>query len=363
MSIKFIHTSDIHIDKKFDIKNFSLKEREKRRQEIWDTFDEIIKTAKKEEIKYLFIAGDLIDTEYVNFNTLIRIAEKFKSILNTKIIISCGKSDPYNINSLYEYVEWPHNVYIVKNTDYVEKLYFPEDNLCVHSMSWDNGFGNNKTQAIYDISVDDSKINVLLLYCDINSESDKLPVNVDLIKNKFDYCALGGRHNFEKVQNHIVYSGNPEPLNFDEYDEHGIVIGALEKKRVEYIFLQMSKRKFITRNIDLDLSYSFNKILDLIKFSGDTFSNIKDYVRINLNGIVNTDVSMEEIENEAKQFFYYIEFKENYSYKNSDDKVYDHNDFNIIESYKLQFENSNDKLQQQAFKLGLEVLRKEKVVK
>src|SRR5690606_32987980 len=111
MSIKFIHTSDIHIDKKFDIKNFSLKEREKRRQEIWDTFDEIIRTAKKEEIKYLFIAGDLTDTEYVNFNTLIKIAEKFKSILNTKIIISCGKSDPYNINSLYEYVEWSKNVY------------------------------------------------------------------------------------------------------------------------------------------------------------------------------------------------------------------------------------------------------------
>ena len=72
---------------------------------------------------------------------------------------------------------------------------------------------------------------------------------------------------------------------------------------------------------------------------------------------------MEEVENEAKQFFYYIEFEENYSYMNAEDKIYDHNDFNIIESYKLQFENSQDKLEQQAFKLGLEVLRKEKVVK
>ncbi|WP_313344396.1 metallophosphoesterase [Sedimentibacter sp.] len=363
MSIKFIHTSDIHLDKKFDIKNFSLKEREKRRQEIWDTFDEIIKTAKKEEIRYLFIAGDLADIEYINFNTLVKAAQKFKTITDTKVVIACGKSDPYNINNLYEYIEWPRNVYIVKNTDYVEKLNFTDDNLCVHSMSWDNGFSNNKTQAIYDISVDDSKINVLLLYCDINSESDKLPVNIDLIKNKFDYCALGGRHNLEKVQRHIVYSGTPEPLNFEEDNEHGIITGTLDKKYVEYTFLHLAKRKFITRNIDLEISYSFNKILDLIKFSGDTFSNIKDYVRINLNGTVNTDVSMEEVENEAKQFFYYIEFEENYSYMNSKDKVYDHNDFNIIESYKLQFENNQDKFEQQAFKLGLEVLRKEKVVK
>lgn len=363
MSIKFLHTSDIHLGKKFDIKNFSLKEREKRRQEIWDTFDEIIKTAKNEEVRYLFIAGDLADIEYISFNTLIKLSQKFKDILDTKVIIACGKSDSYNINNLYEYIEWPKNVYIIKNTNSVEKLNFPEDNLCIHSMSWDNEFNNNKTQAVYDISVDESKINVLMLYCDINSESDKLSVNMDLIKNKFDYCALGGRHNFEKVMNHIVYSGNPEPFDFDEVGEHGIVVGTMEKKNAEYSFMHLAKRKFITRNIDLDISYSFNKILDLIKFSGDTFSNIKDYVRINLNGIVNTDVSMEEVENEAKQFFYYIEFEENYLYKNLEDKIYDHNDFNIIESYKLQFESNQDKLQQQAFKLGLEVLRKEKVVK
>ena len=61
MNIKFIHTSDIHLGKKFDIKNFSLKEREKRRQEIWDTFDEIIKLARIEKTNYLFIAGDLTD--------------------------------------------------------------------------------------------------------------------------------------------------------------------------------------------------------------------------------------------------------------------------------------------------------------
>ncbi len=363
MSIKFLHTSDIHLGKKFDIKNFSLKEREKRRQEIWDTFEEVIKLVKTEGIRYLFIAGDLADIEYINYNTLLKVAQKFKTIQDTKVIISCGKNDPYNINSLYEYIEWPQNVYIVKNTESVERINFPDDNLCVHSMSWDNGHNNNKTQAIYDISVDDNKINVLLLYCDINTESDKLPVNMDLIKNKFNYCALGGRHNFEKIKSNIVYSGTPEPINFEEINEHGIIIGTIEKKSLDFSFIQLAKRKFITRNIDLEISYSFNKILDLIKFSGDTFSNIKDYIRINLNGTVNTDVSMEEVENEAKQFFYYIEFEENYLYKNSEEKIYDHNDFNIIESYKLQFDTNQDKLEQQAFKLGLEVLRKEKVVK
>jgi DNA repair exonuclease SbcCD nuclease subunit len=363
MNINFIHTSDIHLGKKFDIKNFSLKEREKRRQEIWDTFDEIIRLARIEKMKYLFIAGDLTEREYLNFKSLKNIALKFKSIPDTRIIIACGSNDPYNINSMYEYIDWPQNVYIIKSTDSVEKLNFQDDNICISAMSWDSHEFNKKTQAIYDISIDESKINVLLLYCDVNSESTMLPVNIDIIKNKFDYCALGGRHNYESPTNNSAYSGSPEPLSFKEIGEHGIIMGQLEKKNTIYKFQAMSKRKFVTRHINMEIDHSFNKILDLIKFSGDTFSNIKDYVRINLTGTVNTDVSMDEVENEAKQFFYYIEFEEDYVYKNSEDKLYDHNEFNIIESYKLQFENHQDKLEQQAFKLGLEVLRKEKVVK
>jgi DNA repair exonuclease SbcCD nuclease subunit len=363
MNIKFIHTSDIHLGKKFDIKNFSLKEREKRRQEIWDTFDEIIKLARIEKTNYLFIAGDLTEGDYINYKSLKNISQKFKSIPDTRVVIACGKSDPYNINSMYEYIEWPKNVYIVKNAENVEKINFSDDNLCVCSMSWDNHEYNDKTQSIYDISIDESKINVLLLCCDVNTESKMLPLNIDIIKNKFEYIAMGGRHNYNLVRENAAYCGSPEPMSFDETGEHGIIKGTLEKNNSEFKMHAMAKRKFVTRNIELDINYSFNKILDLIKFSGDTFSNIKDYVKINLTGTVNTDVSMEEVEIEARQFFYYIEFEENYIYKNSEDKIYDHNEFNIIESYKLQFDNNQDKLEQQAFKLGLEVLRKEKVVK
>ncbi len=361
MKVSFIHTSDIHIGKRFKIKSFSLKEREKRRQEIQDTFDEIIRAARDEKTRFLFIAGDLTEGEYINFKILKGLSAKFKSIPGTKIIIACGKNDSYNISSLYEYIDWPENVHLIKNTQSVEKIYFHEENVCVYSMSCNSNEQRLLSQAMYDISVDDGRINVLLLHCDVDEESE-LSAIIDAVKNKFDYCALGGRHNLLAVQDSIIYCGSPEPISFDVEGEHGIVKGNLEKGAVEYEFKPLSKRKFITRNINLESSYSFNKILDLIKFSGDTFSNIKDYVRINLTGEVNTDISMDEVENEARQFFYYIEFDENYIYKNSEIKIQDCNEFNIIESYKLQFENHQDKTEQQAFKLGLEVLRKEKVV-
>jgi len=364
MKPTFIHTSDIHLGMKFNNKHLSLKEREKRREELWDTFDEIIKVAKQDHISYLFIVGDMIESEYFTFKGLKKILQKFKSIEDTKIIITCGSRDPFNINSMYDYVDWPKNVYFIKNTDSIQKISFSEDNLCIYSLSWGKTSSNQNSQLVYDISVDENKLNVLLLHCDTdNMNGEFLPINASLIKNKFDYCALGGKHNFEKIKDNVVYSGTPEPISFDEINEHGIIKGLLEKKNLTYYFYPIAKRKFINRNIEIDILYGFNKILDLIKFSGDTFSNIKDYVKVNLTGIVNTDISIDEIKNEAKQFFYYIEFEDNFLYKNFDEKRYDDNEFNIIESYKLQFENHNDKLEQQAFKLGLSVLRKEKVVR
>lgn len=364
MKIKFIHTSDLHLGMKFENKNFSLKEREKHREELWDTFDNIINIVKSENIHYLLIAGDMTAGEYVTFKSLKRIVKSFKKIENTKIIITCGSSDYLNINNIYEYMEWPENVYFIKGTDSIQKIYFEEHNLCIYSLSWDKQNSNENSQLIYDISVDENKLNVLMLSCEVeNLNSNKLPINEDLIKNKFDYCALGGKHNFTEIKSNIMYSGTPEPLCFEEVGEHGIIKGEIEKNNLFFQFCPIAKRKFIKRNIELDISYGFNKILDLIKFSGDTFSNIKDYVKVNLTGTVNTDVSIEEVESEAKQFFYYIEFEENFTYKNVEEKHYDSKEFNIIESYKLQFDNHQDKLEQQALELGLKVLRKEKVVK
>lgn len=366
MKPKFIHTSDIHLGMKFNNNNFSLKEREKRREELWDTFDEIINTVKVEKIPYLFIVGDMMESEYFNFKGLKRIIQKFKSIEDTKVIITCGSSDPYNINSMYDYVEFPKNIFLIRNTEHVQKINFNEDNLCIYSISLNKSTDNQDFQSVYDISTNEKKLNVLLLYSNtekISEDTQPVSLNVDLIKNKFDYCALGGNHNYDRLKNNVIYSGAPEPLSFDEYGDHGIVKGVLEKENSTFDFLNISKRKFINRNIEIDCTYGYNKILDLIKFSGDTFSNTKDYVRVNLTGNVNTEISIDEIKNESRQFFYYIEFEDNFSYKNTDEKKYEENEFNIIESYKLQFENLNDRLEKKAFKLGLDTLRKEKVVR
>lgn len=360
MNLSFVHTSDLHLAMKFDINKFSLKEREKRRQELWNALDDIVRFISEKKIKYFFITGDLVDGNYIKISELNQISQKFKYISQTNIIICSGKSDPYNINSLYEYTEWPTNVHFIKSTEQVERYDVPEDNLCIYSLSWASDDYNDKSSLIYDIVVDSSRINLLLLYCDVDKESNMLPIKYSLIKTKFDYCAFGGRHNFEVIGDGACYSGNAEPCSFDEENDHGVVVGSITKDQVKFGLEVISKRKFITREIRIEKGYSFNKILDMIKFSGDTFSNIKDYIRIILTGEINIDVSIEQLENEAKQFFYYIEFLKDFNYVNIQSQKHEFSDYDIVESYKSQFKKNSNNIEQEAFRLGLEVLSKEK---
>lgn len=358
MNIKFMHTSDLYLGTKFNIKNFSLKERQKRREELWDTFCEIINIAKTDSIDYLFITGNLIHEEYADFNLFKKVINKFKLIPDTKIIIIFGKKDYYDIDSLYYYVEWPENVYAVKNSEIVKQLDFVEDNISIHALSCNKNDNLTNYESIYDSHITEGYTNLLL----VNDESYGDRLDINLIKNKFDFCFLGGCNNYKEIEDNIIYVGSPEPIGFEDTKKHGIVKGSIDDGNIIYEFVPIAKRNFEIYEIDLENLTEFNKIVNAIKFSGDAISNIKNYVRIKLQGTIDQYISIEEIKEESKQFFYYIEFEDNYKYK-TEEKIYDYNEFNMVESFKMQFENLDDKLQKQAYELGLELLRKEKAVK
>lgn len=365
MKAKFLHTSDVHIGVKINNKNFSLREREKRRIELWETFERIINIVKDRELQYLFIAGDLINLDYCNFKDIKRIISLFERIKNTNVIITCGNNDPYSITSLYEFANWPSNVYLFKNTDKVEKLEF-EDGVCIYSLSCGIGNHREKVEQIYNIKTDSTKINILLLHAEtVNDINDGLYINPEIIKYKFNYCAMGHIHDYLCLEPNIIYPGTPEPFsfNYNNNDRHGVIIGEIDNDYLYTEFLPISNRKFIYKEVNIEKDYDFNKILDLIKEADSSIDIMKDFVKIKLTGTVSNEVSMEEIKNEAKQFFYYIEFQDDYSYEKSVTETIGKLRGNIIESYITQFENvdKSNKITEKAFELGLQILKSEDI--
>lgn len=366
MGATFIHTADLHLGLKFNNKRFSIKEREKRRIELWKTFDKIVEIAYRERIKYLFISGDLVEEDYCKFGDIKRIASRLAEIKETRVIITTGNHDPYDDNSMYNFAEWSENVYFIRNFDKLEKLDFEDDNICIYSLSWNKKEQDKERDDIYKTSVDKNKINILLLHCDVlDKKSNYFPVDKMIIKNMFDYCALGHIHKYTEVEKNIVYPGTPEPLDFGETGAHGIIKGILNKNNIIKEFIPISERKFVVREINIEPEYHFNKILDLIKYSGETLSNTKNYIKIKLKGIVDKDISIEELKNEAEQFFYYIEFEDDFSYELDMKSLADENKGNLIEEYVKQLESvaKYNNVAKEALKIGLEALLRERVVK
>ncbi|HBH13165.1 MAG: Exonuclease SbcD [Clostridiales bacterium 38_11] len=362
MNISFIHTADLHIGKKFNV-NFNSGEGKKRRREIWETFDKIIEVCIRNNIGFLLIAGDLVDAKYCTFDDMKRLSSKFSEAKNTEIIITTGNRDPYTNYSLYRFIDWSDNVHIVDTTDQIKKIGFKDKSLCIFSVGLDTKEKQNERTCLYNIEVDPSDINILLVHGDI-FDNDTADVRIDIkkIENLFDYVALGHVHQYTEYSEKVIYPGTPEPLDFSEKGQHGIVFCKLNKSNLEKVFVPTAKSRFITKEIFLQPDFNYEKILDIIKFSGDYISASKDYYRIVLTGKVDMAIDMNRLKSEASSFFQYIEFVDDYLYQIDYDYWIEENSDNIVGQYFKQFKASETENldRQKSLLLGLGVLLGEK---
>jgi len=122
--MRFIHMADMHFDAPFTALSRQEELGDIRRLEQRKIFNKIIEYIKKENIEYLFIAGDLYEHQYIRESTIEYIHNLFKAIPKTKVFISPGNHDPMLKNSYYHNFEWSDNVYIFSSE--IQKYDFEE---------------------------------------------------------------------------------------------------------------------------------------------------------------------------------------------------------------------------------------------
>lgn len=183
--MKFIHMADLH----FDTPLISLKNNreliKKRRTEHRQVFRDVIQLAKKENIDFLFISGDMFEQKFVEKGTIEFIISSFQLIPNTKIFIAPGNHDPLIKNSPYKIYDWPENVTIFNG----EVGMFSYDNINIYGI----GFTDYEflTDEISNIEIEDkNKINVLVIHGTLNGGSKKYLDLKEKDLEKFDYVAL-----------------------------------------------------------------------------------------------------------------------------------------------------------------------------
>lgn len=210
--MKFVHIADMHFDTPFRMLSDRADLGEIRRLDQRKILRKIVEYIKENQIPYLFIAGDLYDTDYVRESTIQYINSLFCEIPNTQIYISPGNHDPYIKNSYYETFTWNENVTIFKGK--IEKV--ENEEFILYGYGFEDFYVQDS--EIEQIQIENKeKINILLTHSNLDG-SDKIEKKYNNLSSKklkeigFDYVALGHIHkNNVKENNNIIY---PRFTNF-----------------------------------------------------------------------------------------------------------------------------------------------------
>ena len=263
--MKFVHIADMHFDTPFKMLSDRRDLGETRRLNQRKAFKKMIEYIKENKIPYLFIAGDLYDNEYIRESTISFINDSFKQIPNTKIYIAPGNHDPYLKNSYYAKYNWNENVKIF--TANVEKV--ENEDFILYGYGFEDFYCNNSN--IENVKLENKeKINILLTHCNLDG-NDKLEKEYNNLSSKklqeigFDYVAIGHIHkkNVEEKTN-IVYPGSTISLGFDELGKHGMVVGNLEKGKLNLEFITLDEKEFKEQEVDVSEIQTIEELAEKI---------------------------------------------------------------------------------------------------
>lgn len=355
--IKFIHSSDFHLASSFESSSFPSKYAQERRIDIWLSVEEMIKKASEVKADFIFLTGDLFNEEYFTLGQMQRLMNLFSYSNDIKIIITTGNHDPIRMNSLWNQVLVPENVYIFKN-EYLEKLEF--EDIDIYGVSYRDSFLVNNT--LFDnVELNSNKHNILMMHTDIiNPNINYLPTSLDIIKSlNFDYVALGHIHKPTITNDNIVYPGSIEPLSFKEQGYHGAVEGVLDEDGLKLGYLDVSNSIFIEKDYIIEEKFNFYDLKDKIENEW-TVKNKKNFLRLNLKGSMNGEyeLDIDILEEELKKYIHYIEIIDNLEEYIDIDKLYELNENNVIGVFirEMRKKDLNNPVNKKAFKLGIKAL-------
>jgi exonuclease SbcD len=305
--VRFIHTSDVHLDTSFSGTGFPSRLGDRKREAIRGTFRRILEDARSQEADFLLIAGDLFESDRVTPDTFEFLKQQFEGLKDIRVFISPGNHDPYAKGSPYKQEIWPSNVHIF-NSEEFQSVELPNLGVRVTGFGFvGNYLEDHHFQRLPVLS--DDFFNIVLSHgSDISripaGKSKHGPFEVKEIAGKnVQYCALGHYHQQRLLPNpmddaQIWYSGIPEGRGWDEEGACGYLFGEIADGKVRVENRICSQFNLNTLTIDCEAFSTREQILDAImQYKGIQFDP-KTLLRIRLVGALDPrlDLSLTELE-------------------------------------------------------------------
>jgi DNA repair exonuclease SbcCD nuclease subunit len=305
-AIRFIHTSDVHLDTSFSGAGLPSRLGDRKREAIRSTFRRILEDARTQGVDLVLIAGDLFEIERVTPDTVEFLRQLFASLGTLRVFIAPGNHDPYLPGSPYREEPWPANVHVFQAEEF-HSVDLPELGVRV------TGFGFNRSQFAEGYfrrlpALPKDAWNLVLAHgSDVarvpSGKTAHGPLTIAEIAGKnVLYCALGHYHQQRPVENpidstQVWYAGVPEGRGWDEEGEGAYLLGEIRDGAVNVSRVPCSQYPFKTIGVDCEGFSSREQIVEAILLHRGTAFDPRTILRVRLEGCPDPrlDLSLPEI--------------------------------------------------------------------
>jgi len=228
-----------------------------RNQDLWRTFEAVLKLCRTEKADFLFLTGDLFDQEYACKETVERVAKALGRLKGTKVFITPGEKDPLVTTNAYRFAEWPDNVHIFPGgLNHVE---VPSRGVTIYGSGWTT-YKQEKNYLEGFLTVDkNEEIKFMLLHTEVDAVQNTkgfIPLQFEQIEaSGLTYLALGHKQKWSGIQKagdtYWADCGAVEARSFAENGPHGVLLGETDGIMTQIEFRELGQRRYMEKYYQL----------------------------------------------------------------------------------------------------------------
>lgn len=257
--MRFVHMADCHLGVTPDAdKPWG----ERRKQDIWNSFYEVIDAVAQEKVDLLLIAGDLFHRQPLK-RELKEAAAAFAQISDTEVVFVAGNHDYLHPKSYYRGFEWPQNVHMI-DSDEVVPVHLERLNTTVWGSSYWKAEDHRRLYDDLSPVRTEQGHHILLGH---GGDEKHRPFNARKVAEAgFDYAAFGHIHRAEQlVPGKVIMAGALEPTDCNDFGPHGYWMGELTDAGCRVKFLPIKKCEYIKQELIVNGKMTWNQILSQVK--------------------------------------------------------------------------------------------------
>ena len=226
---KFLHAADIHLDSPLrGIARYEGMPVDDIRLATRRAFDNLVRLAIDERVRFVLLAGDLYDGDWKDTSTGMFFAARMARLREAGIPVFLVAGNHDAANRMTKSLRLPENVSVFSARQPETKL-LPEGDVVIHGQSFSNQSVSDNLAANYPAKRPGC-FNIGLLHTSVSGYQGHEPYAPctldDLCLKEYDYWALGHVHARQELCAHprVIFPGNIQGRNIRETGPKGCVL-------------------------------------------------------------------------------------------------------------------------------------------